>query len=185
MISYRIPVTDDLTSILAYFDVSGACFERCARTIYLKDQHLINVSEHQNHTGTLSIKDMNDLDNPTASATIVQNISLIKQLLSLSKVNQKSRQEFEVIALQKTQTCEITVKRRPLLEPFLEIRADSIFTIKDMIHKLNLDYEMGHIGSLWEYYWLKLWIPSEYVNSLPEINFNSKLFLPDGMTFSS
>lgn len=186
MITFRVPIQQSLGKVSSFFGLDELQYILLKRRVYIADNYMISINEEENNSWSILIKN-NQIANE-AETTLdcnIDNIRAIQILIQAAKLKVKSKQEYKCIKISKDSKAEITIKERPLLEAFLEIKCEHIITAREIMNSIGLDYNEWCLGTLWEYYSSQLWIPVEYINNLPEINFTSNLFLPNGITFPS
>lgn len=186
MSTFRIPIDKDIGTIKNYFNINELMFVHCKRIVYELEspKSIVILNEYEDWNWLVSIKYSESDDNFQSECTI-NNLELVKQLLQLWNFIEKSKQEYQFVTISSDNQIEIQIKKRPLLPLFLELKSQHIMSIKDTIIRIGLIYENWYIGTLWEYYSKQIWVPSEYINNLPNINFTTNILLPDGLTLSS
>lgn len=134
----------------------------------------------------LRIRDEGDKVTITFKEVIDESIEGVREIEIIASSFDDSRKllsaiGFEPRAYQETdrETWQlnggmITIDTWPCLEPFLEVEGDSEQHVKDLSHKLGLDYDKAYFGSVEVLYRKKYGITLEELNKIANLTFDLK-----------
>lgn len=185
MYSFRIALEHCDQKTIENINPFADKWELHKRIIYYHNNHLLILNKCSWINWNLVIKGNDWVDIDRNEVLDIPNTEYLIHLFSILWLKPKSEHEFYSTTIYKSDTIDISIKDRPKLPRFIEIKSTHLYIIKEYAEEQWIDLNKWYYWSLSEFYSNTIWVPKEYINNLTKIDFITNLYLPDGIKLIS